>query len=433
MLNVFKKLFSKSEETPKTATPAPATPSPSSAAAAAASAARPAAPAPTPAGTDGVKITVKSIMPSVPDLAKSKMVRDILATDVITLPRGEVLSQLASGAVKITFLDLTRRAPGIFADPDPEMGARMITLPLQEILPQIKQLPRRQGQKVVEIPTDLEQVFGPGGKQKEPVAAPPSGPELPRTSVSTAPAPAPNPAPAKEAAQAAVGGMPQPRPVPKPPPPAPLPVPPPAPPAPAQTGEGYAAPAPKPLPTQESIKFALPGQTSAPAPTAPPAPPPPPTPVAAPLPIRPTMVSGAGPAPVSATDGPVIAFGDIFGQPSKKDWTAQEVADKAAGLRGVAGAIITTGNGLPVAFHLPAELSGNLVAAFVPQMYTRIVQYTRDLKLGEAKNLTILIDNVPLQIFKTGSVFFTVLGKAGENLPKPQLTAIATALGRQNP
>jgi hypothetical protein len=88
---------------------------------------------------------------------------------------------------------------------------------------------------------------------------------------------------------------------------------------------------------------------------------------------------------------------------------------------------------LPVAFHLPAELSGNLVAAFVPQMYTRIVQYTRDLKLGEAKNLTILIDTVPLQIFKTGSVFFTVLGKAGENLPKPQLTAIATALGRQNP
>ena len=190
------------------------------------------------------------------------------------------------------------------------------------------------------------------------------------------------------------------------------------------------SPAPKPLAAQESIKFSLPGQTPAPAPAAPPPPPPPPpTPVAAPLPVRPSM-----PAPAAApADGPVIAFGDIFGQPEKKDWSAQEVADKASALRGVAGAIITTADGLPVAFRLPEDLSGNLVAAFVPQMFTRIVQYTRDLKLGDARHITLFIENVPLQIFKTGSVYFTVLGKAGENLPKPQLTAIASALGRQNP
>jgi hypothetical protein len=64
-------------------------------------------------------------------------------------------------------------------------------------------------------------------------------------------------------------------------------------------------------------------------------------------------------------------------------------------------------------------------------MYTRIVQYTRDLKLGDAKHLTILIENVPLQIFKSGNYYFTVLGKANENLPKPQLTAISAALSRQ--
>lgn len=145
--------------------------------------------------------------------------------------------------------------------------------------------------------------------------------------------------------------------------------------------------------------------------------------------MRPTVP----PPAASPADGPVIAFGDIFGQPEKTDWSAQEVADKAAGLRGVAGAVITTADGLPVAFRLPDNLSGNLVAAFVPQMFTRIVQYTRDLKLGEARHLTIFIENTPLQIFKTGSVYFTVLGKAGENLPKPQLTAIASALGRQNP
>jgi hypothetical protein len=39
-----------------------------------------------------------------------------------------------------------------------------------------------------------------------------------------------------------------------------------------------------------------------------------------------------------------------------------------------------------------------------------------------------MIENVPLQIFKAGTSFFTVLGRAGENLPKAQLNAIATRL-----
>jgi predicted regulator of Ras-like GTPase activity (Roadblock/LC7/MglB family) len=125
-----------------------------------------------------------------------------------------------------------------------------------------------------------------------------------------------------------------------------------------------------------------------------------------------------------------MTFGDIFGQPAKKDWTPQEIVEKAATLRGVAGALITTVDGLPVAFHLPSNLSGNAMAAFIPQMYTRITQYTRDLKLGDAKHLTIFVENTPLQIFKSGSVYFTALGKTNENLPKPQLTAIAAALGR---
>jgi predicted regulator of Ras-like GTPase activity (Roadblock/LC7/MglB family) len=127
-----------------------------------------------------------------------------------------------------------------------------------------------------------------------------------------------------------------------------------------------------------------------------------------------------------------LGIGEVFGQPQKTDWSPQEIVETTATLRGVAGALITTVDGLPVAFHLPPNLSGNAVAAFIPQMYTRITQYTRDLKLGDAKHLTIFVENVPLQIFRTGNVYFTALGKANENLPKPQLTAIAAALGRQS-
>jgi hypothetical protein len=41
----------------------------------------------------------------------------------------------------------------------------------------------------------------------------------------------------------------------------------------------------------------------------------------------------------------------------------------------------------------------------------------------------MMIENVPLQVFRAGTSFFTVIGRAGENLPKAQLNAIATRLG----
>src|SRR5262249_24425074 len=104
---------------------------------------------------------------------------------------------------------------------------------------------------------------------------------------------------------------------------------------------------------------------------------------------------------------------------------------KTITLRGVAGAIITTTDGWPVAFQLPENLNGNVIGAFVPQMFTRITQYTRDLKLGDAKQLTIIVENVPLQIFRSGKIYFTALGKGVENLPKRKLPATAANLARQ--
>jgi predicted regulator of Ras-like GTPase activity (Roadblock/LC7/MglB family) len=124
----------------------------------------------------------------------------------------------------------------------------------------------------------------------------------------------------------------------------------------------------------------------------------------------------------------LLEYGEIFGQPEKKNWTLAEVTQKTMTLRGVAGAIIGSTDGLLVAGSWPNGVKGDAVAAFLPQIYGRIIQYTKELKLGEPGNLTLMIENVPLQIFKAGSSFFTVIGRAGENLPKAQLNAIATRL-----
>ena len=349
-----------------------------------------------------------------PDPIKKRLDKS-LGSERIYISPAEALRQLPTGTVKIPFRDIVRMSPNTFLSPDEEMLNTMITLPLAEILPKIKTLPRRTEQKKIEVPNDLEAVFGKNVQEKKAaeVAAPPNA-------VATSLPPTP-PAPV---------AMPRPHATPVP-----------------AAEEKYVPPAPKPLEPIAPIKVSLPDPaTLAPKPAAPSAPAAPrvvatPTPpgmaipkmAPAPMPVAAPSAPAPVSAPVAAASGePSISLGDVFGQPEKKDWSPQEVVQKASALRGVAGAIITTADGLPVAFQLPEPLNGNVIGAFVPQMYTRITQYTRDLKLGDAKSLTIIVDNVPLQLFKSGSIYFTALGKAGENLPKPQLTAIAAALGRQS-
>jgi hypothetical protein len=85
-----------------------------------------------------------------------------------------------------------------------------------------------------------------------------------------------------------------------------------------------------------------------------------------------------------------------------------------------------------VASHLPPGLNGETIAAFLPQMFSRVMQYSKELKFNEASSLTLIVENVPLKIFKAGGVFFTILGRAGESLPEPHLSIIAAQFGPQN-
>ncbi|HXT41708.1 MAG TPA: roadblock/LC7 domain-containing protein [Candidatus Angelobacter sp.] len=168
---------------------------------------------------------------------------------------------------------------------------------------------------------------------------------------------------------------------------------------------------------------------------------PPVTPAAAPaaptlapsiaMPAAPPPRAPAPPAPALSAEVPQ-EIGEVFGQPGRKNWTPSEIVQKTGALRGVAGALIAMQDGLLVAANLPPGLNGETIAAFLPQMFSRMLQYSKELKFGEANNLTIIVDEVPLKIFKAGGVFFTVLGRAGESLPEPHLGIVAAQLGPQN-
>jgi len=151
-------------------------------------------------------------------------------------------------------------------------------------------------------------------------------------------------------------------------------------------------------------------------------------------PVRPSLAPPAppaAPAPAAAPPPPQ-EIGEVFGQPGRKNWTPSEIVEKTSALQGVAGALIAMQDGLLVAGHLPPGLNSETIAAFLPQMFSRVMQYNKELKFGEANNLTVIVDDVALKIVKTGGVFFTVLGRAGESLPEPQLSIVAAQLGPQN-
>jgi len=72
------------------------------------------------------------------------------------------------------------------------------------------------------------------------------------------------------------------------------------------------------------------------------------------------------------------------------------------------------------------------VAAFLPQIYERVNQSTRELRMGQLNNVSFTVGNVPWKIFRVNSIYFATFGRAGETFPKSQLALLATGLDRKS-
>ncbi len=156
----------------------------------------------------------------------------------------------------------------------------------------------------------------------------------------------------------------------------------------------------------ESIPDMFAGGKTAAAPAAPAAAPLPPSAPSTPAPV----------APPAAPTPPV---------------TPNQSIQKACTLPGVAGALLVSQDGFVVANQLPPSIKGETVAAFLPQIFGRLSQNTKEMNLGDLNGLTFTVNNVPWQLCKTGNLYFAVVGRAGESLPTAQLNPIAAEIGRQ--
>jgi predicted regulator of Ras-like GTPase activity (Roadblock/LC7/MglB family) len=108
--------------------------------------------------------------------------------------------------------------------------------------------------------------------------------------------------------------------------------------------------------------------------------------------------------------------------------TPNEVVSRAAALEGVAGALIALPDGLMVASRVSPDLNGDTLAAFLPQIFGKVNQCTKELRMGELNNVNFTVGNIPWKIFRVNSIFFAAFGRVGEPLPTAQLAALAADL-----
>lgn len=111
--------------------------------------------------------------------------------------------------------------------------------------------------------------------------------------------------------------------------------------------------------------------------------------------------------------------------------TPNEVVSRAAALEGVAGALVALPDGLMVASKLAPDLNGDTLAAFLPHIFGKVNQCTKELRMGELNNLHFTVGNVPWKIFRVNAIFFAAFGHAGCPLPTGQLAGLAAELDRK--
>lgn len=116
---------------------------------------------------------------------------------------------------------------------------------------------------------------------------------------------------------------------------------------------------------------------------------------------------------------------------SSRQATPKEVVARAIALPGVAGAVVALPDGLRVASEVPSELNADTLAAFLPQIFERVNQSTRELRMGALNNVSFTIGDVPWKIFRVRSVYFAAFGRVGAGLPSAQLVDLAAEIDRK--
>jgi predicted regulator of Ras-like GTPase activity (Roadblock/LC7/MglB family) len=135
----------------------------------------------------------------------------------------------------------------------------------------------------------------------------------------------------------------------------------------------------------------------------------------------------------SAAAAPAGALDEIFGLPGRNEWTPAEICRRVCALEGVTGSALAMSDGLVVAAQLPRGLSGETMAAFLPQIFGHASKSAGEMQLGPLTGVVLTAGLGRCAIYKAGKLYLAVLGDAGTALPEATLARIAVEIGKRNP
>ena len=145
------------------------------------------------------------------------------------------------------------------------------------------------------------------------------------------------------------------------------------------------------------------------------------------------------PAPSTPPSAPAAAqvakkaptnLSELFNEPSKKSWTPNEIVQYSTKLPKVAGTLIALQDGLMVAANMPPDLKTETIAAFVPQIFGRMNQYTKELQMGDTTAVSFNVECGTIQVYNAGIIYFAAFARKGDLLPLAELQLIAGELSR---
>jgi predicted regulator of Ras-like GTPase activity (Roadblock/LC7/MglB family) len=111
--------------------------------------------------------------------------------------------------------------------------------------------------------------------------------------------------------------------------------------------------------------------------------------------------------------------------------TPNDIVAKASALPGIGGSLIALPDGLLVASKVPADMNADTLAGFLPAIFSKVSQTTKELRMGELNNLNFTVGNIPWKIFRVGAIYFAAFGVAGKPMPTAQLAGLAAELDRK--
>jgi predicted regulator of Ras-like GTPase activity (Roadblock/LC7/MglB family) len=156
----------------------------------------------------------------------------------------------------------------------------------------------------------------------------------------------------------------------------------------------------------------------------------PPVPARAVTPASPAASPVPGPSAPAKAAEPTIDLNAILG-PSTQRLAARDIVTNTSKLPGAMGALLALNDGLLVTSAVPPQVKSEVVAAFLPQIFGRMGQYTRELNMGGLRGISFAVEGGSWQLVKEPNIYLAVLCRPDKALPLSELAAIAAELNKQ--